>query len=130
MKKFFAILFIICLLTSISVLEELLLKHAVNNINLQSQNLLILIDQSEGDIDTEEINLSLNELHSFWDEEEKRICYFTSYDKIKNMDESLMKLKYAIKNNDKALAVENVATIQVYSQFLHYFMGFNLHNLF
>ncbi|NCB48687.1 MAG: DUF4363 family protein [Clostridia bacterium] len=130
MKRFFAILFIIIILSGISIAEEILLQNAVENVATQSSAILSLIDENEVDINTEEILTSVDNFKNFWNKEERKICYFTSYDKIKSMDESIVKLRYAIKNNDRSLAIENVANIQSYNQFLHYIMGFNLNNLF
>lgn len=130
MKRLFSILFIILLLSGISIAEEFLLQHAIENVGAQSAEILSLIDENEVDINTEEILSIIDDFENFWNKEEKKICYFTSYDKIKNMDESIVRLKYAAKNNDRSLAIENVANIQTYSQFLHYIMGFNLNNLF
>jgi len=130
MKRLIAILFIVFLLIGVSVTEELLLHHTIDNVNSSSSEILSLIDESEDTINTEEISSSLENLKTFWNDEEKNLCFFTSYEKIKNMDESIAKLYYAIKNNDRSLAIENVACIQNYSNFLHYIMGFNLNNLF
>lgn len=130
MKRFFAILFIALLLVGVSVAEELLLKHAVENIESHSHSLAVLISENEGEINTEEIKEARESLESFWNNEEKMLCYFISYDKIKNVSDSLQKMKYAIEKNDVSLAIENVSNIQNYSHFLYFAMGFNLSNLF
>lgn len=130
MKRFFAILFIALLLIGVSVAEELLLKHAVQNIESHSVTLANLISQNEEDINIEEIKNEREKFEKFWDDEEKMLCYFISYDKIKNVSDSLQKLKYALEKNDSSLAIENVSNIQNYSHFLYFAMGFNLSNLF
>ncbi len=130
MKRIFAILFIILLLSGISIAEEVLLQHSVENVSIQSTAIMTLIDENEIDINSEEIISKVDDFKTFWNNEEKKICYFTSYEKIKNMDESIEKLKFAVKNNDRSLAIENVAVIKSYGQFLHNIMGFNLNNLF
>lgn len=130
MKRFFVIIFIILLLSGITIMEEMLLKNTVDNIDSKATVILSLIDENLDDINTDKINIAIKNFEDFWRDEERKLCYFTSYDKIKSVNESIKKLNYATKNNDISLAIENVATIQTYTHFLHYIMGFNLNNLF
>ncbi len=130
MKRFLAILFIALLLVGVSVAEELLLKHAVQNIESHSVSLISLVNEDTENLNSEAIQKVHKELEDFWEEEEKMLCYFISYDKIKNVSDSLKKMKFAMEKNDLSLVIENIANIQNYSHFLHFAMGFNLSNLF
>ena len=49
---------------------------------------------------------------------------YTQYEKIKGLDESFIKLKTAIKNNDKALAMENIAIIKNTDKFQPLFSNY------
>jgi uncharacterized protein YoxC len=129
MKRIFAIIVLICLLVGVSLAEEFSLQDAVKTINSYSSSVSDLIETTD-DITSSEIEDKVDALEKFWKEEEKKLCYFTNYDKIKGLGESLAKLKTAVKNNDKSLAVENVASIQSYAYYMRYIMGFNINNLF
>ncbi len=129
MKRFFAILFIICLLSGISVWEEILLHNTIYNIESQTTAILTLVDNSSTNINTEEIGMAVDNFKNIWKDEENKLCFFTNYEKIKSVNESISKLSVAVKNNEKSLAIENISNIQSYAHFLHYMMGFNINNL-
>ena len=130
MKRTFAILFILLIIVAICVAEELVLKDVNIKLNAYSSTLYDDLITNKENINKESVKNKFSTLRKFWDNEKNKLCYLTNYDKIKSMDESVSRLKYSIDNNDFSLAIDSISIVRSYSDFLHYFMGFNINNLF
>ena len=130
MKRFFAVLILILILISVCTFEEIFLQTFVKSFTFKAETLSALISNKTELKENKEINNSYITLKQDWNNAKTTLCFFTNYEKIKSMDESLIKLESAIKNNDKNLANENISLICNYDQFFNYMLGFNLNNLF
>ncbi len=129
MKRTFAILFIILIIISVCIVEEVTLNKTNQKLDEYSNSLSVAIVENKDNLNNESVLKEFKKLDDFWQDTKVTLCYLTNYEKIKTMDESLIKLEASIKYNDESLAIENISIIKSYSEFLHYFMGFNLNNL-
>ena len=129
MKRTFAILFIILIIISVCIVEEATLNKTNQKLDEYSNSLSVAIVENKDNLNNESVLKEFKKLDDFWQDTKVTLCYLTNYEKIKTMDESLIKLEASIKYNDESLAIENISIIKSYSEFLHYFMGFNLNNL-
>ena len=129
MKRTFAILFIILIIISVCIVEEVTLNKTNQKLDEYSNSLSVAIVENKDNLNNESVLKEFKKLDDFWQDTKVALCYLTNYEKIKTMDESLIKLEASIKYNDESLAIENISIIKSYSEFLHYFMGFNLNNL-
>ena len=130
MKRNIYVLFLIAILVSVCVMEEILLKSTHTALQGYSNELTTLFAQHKENLNFDVVINKFDETKSFWDSQKKYITYFTNYDKIRTIDESFIKLEEAIDNNDKSLALENLSIIKSSADSLQYFMGFNINNLF
>lgn len=130
MKRIFAILFIVLIIISICVVEEITLSQTNQKLDEYSNSLSAAIIENKDNLNSEQVLSEFKKLDNFWQDTKIKLCYLTNYEKIKTMDESLIKLEASIEYNDESLAIENISLIKSYSEFLHYFMGFNFNNLF
>lgn len=130
MKRTIAVVAIIAIIALICVVEELVVKNVSTTFSEQSKGLYLQLNVDKSNINSSTTTQKFDKLNDFWEEEKHKLCYLTNYDKIKNVDESMARLKYAILTNDYSLAIDNISIIISFSNFLHYFMGFNINNLF
>lgn len=130
MKRNIAIIFIILVLAAACILEENLLYNTTKQMSTLTQNLRASLENSGENLSSEEVKSSFNELQNFWRDARGKICYFSNYDKIKSIDESIVRLSAGLENDEKSLVIENVASLEGYNEMLHYTMGFNINNLF
>lgn len=130
MKRTICVAVIILIIATICVVEEFVVKEVSTTFTSQTQMLFNQLKSSEDDIGTQDISQSYNDLNALWQKEKHNLCYLTNYDKIRNVDECMSRLKYAISTNDYSLAIDNISIVISFSDYLHYFMGFNINNLF
>ncbi len=130
MKRTISVIAIIVVIALICVLEELAVAKVSSGLNEESKTLYAQFLSNKSDINVDNVKQQYDKLDNFWEIEKHKLCYLTNYDKIRNVDESIARLKYAIENNDYSLAIDNISIIMSYGDFLHFFMGFNINNLF
>lgn len=130
MKRTISVIAIIVVIALICVLEELAVARVSSGLNEESKTLYAQFLSNKSDINVDNVKQQYDKLNNFWEIEKNKLCYLTNYDKIRNVDESIARLKYAIENNDYSLAIDNISIVMSYGDFLHFFMGFNINNLF
>ena len=130
MKKLIAIFSILLFLVAICTLEEIFIHNFTAEFNNKTYAVSQQIKSNQDNLTAQSVKKSFETLENFWQSSKTKLCYLTNYEKIKNMDESFVRLEAALNDNDKALAIENIAVIKNYTESLHYIMGFNLNNLF
>ncbi len=130
MKRNIYVLILIAILVGVCILEELLLKSTYTTLQGYSNELTVLFTQNKEELNAKQVVSKFDETKVYWDNQKKYITYFTNYDKIRTIDESFIKLEEALDDNDKSLALENLSIIKASADSLHYFMGFNINNLF
>lgn len=130
MKRAISVIAIIVIIALICVLEELAVAKVSSGLNEKSRTLYTQFLLNKSDINVDNVKKQYDKLDNFWEIEKHKLCYLTNYDKIRNVDESVARLRYAIENNDYSLAIDNISIVMSYGDFLHFFMGFNINNLF
>ena len=130
MKRTISVIVIIAIIALICVLEELAVSRVSSGLNDNSKKLYAQFLANKSNISVSNVKKEYDNLDDFWGVEKHKLCYLTNYDKIRNVDEGMARLKYAIENNDYSLAIDNISIIMSYGDFLHFFMGFNINNLF
>ena len=130
MKKIISILIIFAILTGICIYEEIFIHKFINEFSALTTQVSSELENNKDNIDVPIVKNQLLTLEKYWDNNKNKFCYLVMYDKIKMIDEGVAKLEIAINHNDQALAQENIAVIECYTESLHYIMGFNINNLF
>lgn len=130
MKRNVLVIIIVAILAIISICEELTVREVTTNLGSYTSALESAINQNEDNIDVTEVNDSFEKLNDYWNSKKTHICFFANYDKIKYMDENMIKLDDAIKDNDTILAKENLSSVKSFGALIQYVMGFNINNLF
>ena len=130
MKRNVLVIIIVAILAIISICEELTVREVTTNLGSYTSALESAINQNEDNIDVTEVNDSFEKLNDYWNSKKTHICFFANYDKIKYMDENMIKLDDAIKDNDNILAKENLSSVKSFGALIQYVMGFNINNLF
>lgn len=128
MKRLIGIFIIIILLAILSVGEEIIVNTTTKTLQESSYSLEDLVKNNKAQLNTPQINTAFTDLDKFWDKQEHILCYIVNFEKIKPINESLHKLDGAIKENDYSVALENIKTLQNYSQNMHYVMGASITN--
>lgn len=130
MKKLISIIFILVALIVLATFEEIYINNFLNTLTQKAESVSTIIESNQDNLEKKEIKDSFDSLFNFWKSSKNTLSYFTNYEKIKSLDESFVKLNTAIENNDKSLAIENVAMIKEYGTIFKFVMGFNINNLF
>lgn len=130
MKRNIYVILLILVLVAVCVLEEILLQSTCATLQGYSNELTVLFSQHKDELNSNAVTSKFEQTKLYWDKQKRLITYFTNYDKIRSIDESFVKLEEALDENDKSLALENLSIIKSTADSLHYFMGFNINNLF
>ena len=130
MKRNLIIVLIVLLIVAVCAIEEIVLSNINANLAHYTEELSTSITENSDNLSTFEVEEKYNDLSSFWKDAKRKLCYLTNYEKIRIMDESIIKLGASIENNDESLTIENLAIVETFSEFTYYFMGFNINNLF
>lgn len=130
MKKIISILIIFAILATVCVFEEVFIHKFINQFSSLTVQVSSQLEENDENINVSIVKEKLSNLENYWNSNKNKFCYLVMYDKIKMIDEGVAKLEIAIKHNDSALAQENIAVIECYTESLHYIMGFNINNLF
>ncbi len=117
------------LLVGFGIWQEIYVGNIIKNLTTMSYQLEVVVDDNEDNIDVAPVHKEFKKLRSFWDKTEHTICYIVNFEKVKYINESIIKLEGAIDENDFSVAMENVKTLQNYSKALKYIMGLNLNNI-
>ncbi len=128
MKRFSAVLVIILILAGLSIGEEIFVRNTINVLHHTSYHIEELVKENEGNIDCACVKSEFEDINNYWDKAEQVLCYIVNFEKIKLINETLFKLEGAINENDYSLAMENIKTLQNYSENLKYIMGASLTN--
>lgn len=130
MKRNLIIVLIVLLIVAVCAIEEIVLSNINANLAHYTEELSTSITENSDNLSTFEVEEKYKNLSSFWKDAKRKLCYLTNYEKIRIMDESIIKLGASIENNDESLTIENLAIVETFSEFTYYFMGFNINNLF
>ena len=130
MKRNILVIIIVAILAIISIFEELTVKDVTTRIGAYAGAIESAINQNEENINVSSVKDTFEDLSSYWDSKKTHICFFANYDKIRYMDENMIKLNDAIKDNDMVLAKENLSSVKSFGLLIQYVMGFNINNLF
>ena len=130
MKRNLIIVLIVLIIIAVCAIEEIVLSNINANLAHYTEELSTSITENSDNLSTFEVEEKYKNLSSFWKDAKRKLCYLTNYEKIRIMDESIIKLGASIENNDESLTIENLAIVETFSEFTYYFMGFNINNLF
>lgn len=128
MKRFIGVIAIILILSGLCVGEEIFVRKTINRLHHTSYHIEELVKENKDNIDCDRIHEEFDYIDSYWDKAEQVLCYIVNFEKIKPINETLSKLNGAIAENDYSLAIENIKTLQNYSENLKYIMGASITN--
>lgn len=129
MKRLIAIFCIIALLLLGGILEIIYIEKSSNKLYDITNEIHINCEANESNLYNVKNVTLVNELQTFWDDAEKKLCLVINYESIKCISETIAKLQIAIEENDKSVAYENIILLKNYSDIIKNVMGFNFHNL-
>ena len=129
MKRLFAIFFMVSLLLLGGILEIIYIEKSSNKLYDITNEIHISCEANESNLNNKTNITLVDELQTFWDDAEKKLCLVVNYESIKCISETIAKLQIAIEENDKSVAYENIILLKNYSDIIKNVMGFNFHNL-
>lgn len=129
MKRAIGMIIIALLLVGFGIWEEIYVDKTIKTLSHNSIHLEKLLDENEENINCPDVVKEFKGLDKFWNKAENNLCYIVNFEKIKPINESIFKLEGAIKENDFSVAIENVKTLQNYSNNLRYIMGASVNNI-
>ncbi len=129
MKRAIGMIIIALLLVGFGIWEEIYVDRTIKTLSHNSVHLEKLLDENEENINCLDVVKEFKSLDKFWNKAENNLCYIVNFEKIKPINESIFKLEGAIKENDFSVAMENVKTLQNYSNNLRYIMGASVNNI-
>lgn len=129
MARLFCMLGIFVFLIGVGVAEELYIHDITKQLNTRSTSLDLLIESNENNLTDKKITSEFKQLQKFWQDKERNLTFFINFEKIKPINESIIKLEGALAQDDFSVAVENVKLLVTYSKNLRYMAGINLHNI-
>ncbi len=129
MKRLFAIFFMVSLLLLGGILEIIYIEKSSSKLYDITNKIHISCEANESNLNNKTNITLVDELQTFWDDAEKKLCLVVNYESIKCISETIAKLQIAIEENDKSVAYENIILLKNYSDIIKNVMGFNFHNL-
>ena len=129
MKRLFAIFFMVSLLLLGGILEIIYIEKSSSKLYDITNKIHISCEANESNLNNKTNITLVDELKTFWDDAEKKLCLVVNYESIKCISETIAKLQIAIEENDKSVAYENIILLKNYSDIIKNVMGFNFHNL-
>ena len=129
MKRLFAIFFMVSLLLLGGILEIIYIEKSSSILYDITNKIHISCEANESNLNNKTNITLIDELQTFWDDAEKKLCLVINYESIKCISETIAKLQIAIEENDKSVAYENIILLKNYSDIIKNVMGFNFHNL-
>ena len=129
MKRLFAIFFMVSLLLLGGILEIIYIEKSSSKLYDITNKIHISCEANESNLNNKTNITLVDELQTFWDAAEKKLCLVVNYESIKCISETIAKLQIAIEENDKSVAYENIILLKNYSDIIKNVMGFNFHNL-
>ena len=129
MKKFIAILFVVFILVGLSVWEEITIDRYLNDIQIQSQELMDLTKGTKN-IQTEEILIKVNKLEETWIHHEEILCLVANHKDMRDLCVEIQRLKGNIEVNQYEDFTASLKIINHLSQDYHKIMGISFQNIF
>lgn len=129
MRKLPYIISILIFLTTLCLVEEILIKKTLKT---TYENSVYLYDLTYNlqDINTEEIiNLS-QELEQYWNKNEILLCFFVNHKDMHELGNELVKMVSYSKNNVKEDFLASLELVIYYSSTFKHLMGVSLQNVF
>ena len=129
MKRVFCIIVISLFLIGACVIEEILVKNTLEQIN-QMGNELLLLAQSETNLNNDLILDKTRNLNEFWLKYEDALCFFVNHKDMHEMGNEIIKMISYAKNNIKEEYTTSLELVIYYSDTFHHIMGVSLENIF
>ncbi len=129
MKKFIAILFVVFILVGLSIWEEVTIDKYLNDIQIQSQELMDLTKDTKN-IQTEEILIKVNKLEETWIHHEEILCLVANHKDMRDLCVEIQRLKGNIEVNQYEDFTASLKIINHLSQDYHKIMGLSFQNIF
>ena len=129
MTRLISIFVIVGLLLLGGIFEIIYIENASNKLYDITNEIHISCEADEKNLYNQNNIDLVNELQTFWNDAEKKLCLVINYESIKCISETIAKLQIAIEENDKSVAYENIILLKNYSDIIKNVMGFNFHNL-
>lgn len=129
MKRVFCIIVISLFLIGACITEEILVKNTLSKIN-DMGNELLLLAQSETNLNNDLILNKTRNLNEFWLKYEDALCFFVNHKDMHEMGNEIIKMISYAKNNIKEEYTTSLELVIYYSDTFHHIMGVSLENIF
>ena len=104
MKRLFAIFFMVSLLLLGGILEIIYIEKSSSKLYDITNKIHISCEANESNLNNKTNITLVDELQTFWDDAEKKLCLVVNYESIKCISETIAKLQIAIEEKDKSVA--------------------------
>ena len=129
MKRVFCIIVISIFLIGACITEEILVKNTLSQIN-DMGNELLLLAQTETNLNNDLILDKTRNLNEFWLKYEDALCFFVNHKDMHEMGNEIIKMISYAKNNIKEEYTTSLELVIYYSNTFHHIMGVSLENIF
>ncbi|MBE7074858.1 MAG: DUF4363 family protein [Clostridiales bacterium] len=129
MKRLLSIIIISIFLISLCVLDEVVAKKTLDEINQKGEQLFLIAVNNEN-INTEEILIKTRELFEIWNTKQEFLCFFVNYKDMHEMGNELIKMISYCKNNIKEEYTTSLELVIYYCETFKHIMGVSLNNIF
>ena len=127
MKRSIFITIIVCLLTGICTLEQILVSVTLKELEIKSQELYEIVLDQENVNTNEVINLTKN-LRDYWDQKENLLCFFINHKDMDEMGREITKMISYCKQNETAEFNTSLSLVIYYTKMFNHIMGISLQN--
>jgi molybdopterin-guanine dinucleotide biosynthesis protein A len=130
MKRLVAIIFIVVLIATGAVWEQIFINRTYNELEAKLNALVDSVENSPEDaVDTEQNKALANDLYEVWLEKERVLCYLVKHTETFQVSDSIIYAKNFINFNNKEEAMVALTKLQYLFQVRHYNIGTSPQNL-
>lgn len=129
MKKVVSVIIVSLLLVAMVIVEQIFVQNTLDLLIEQSQNLNSVIETVEN-INTNQLNESIQKLDEFWTEKEKLLCLSINHNDLNKVGEQIKKVKMYISQNKKDECLVEIETLIFYANSYKHVMEIDPQNIF
>ena len=127
MKRFFIILGIICLITTLGIYEMISVQGVMNKLTYDITTIHSKVIESEGDITY--LSQEINEVKDYWITHEEYICIMFNHKDLLPITESISRASANIENNNFDDTIIELNLLKEYAKNSSHVMSFHINNI-
>ena len=128
MKRLLSIIIISLFLVSVCVLEEILVKSTLKDLNQKSTQIYTYADSLTNLNEVELLNY-VNDLNAYWTTNEDLLCFFVNHKDMHEMGNEINKMLSFARSNTKEEFIASLNLVIYYTTTFNHIMGVSLQNI-